>query len=67
MISPLCTDEELIRACKFVESHQLRTMGERLQRRITQLDTVRKLATSDRAEHDPAGLLAEIEAEAQRR
>lgn len=60
MISPLCTDEELIRAARFVESPALRTMGERLARRCAQLDVAARLA--DPQAPDLAQRLAEIRA-----
>jgi hypothetical protein len=61
MISPLCTDKELIQACRHVEGYALRVLSDRLERRCMQLDTVRKLASSDRVETDPVGLLSDIE------
>lgn len=64
MISPLCTDEELIRAARFVESPALRTIGERLARRCAQLDTVARLA--DPQAPDLAQRVAEIRDAARR-
>lgn len=64
MISPLLTDRELLRACKFVESHLVRTVADRLQHRINQLDYVYSVATSNPP--DPSAALADIAEQSKR-
>lgn len=58
MISPFATDEELIRGCALVESSNLRTMADRLARRVDQMDRARRMA--DSPSDDPAQTLADI-------